>query len=467
MKNAMIVIFFFAPLFFMGQLRLPSILSSGMVLQQHDAVNLWGWSGPGEKVYVSTSWDNQTDSTTVSNGATWKLKIHTPAAGGPYSITIRGKNSILLENVLIGEVWVCSGQSNMEMSYNWGIKSMATDVANALNNKIRFFQIPKSTAPYPQDDLKGQWVVCDSNTIKSFSAAGYYFGRQLNQQLNVPVGLINTSWGGTPAEVWTPRESIESKGVLKAAATKLQSNPWWPSEPGVIFNAMVAPITNFNIAGSIWYQGESNTINNATYEQLFTSMIDDWRKAWHKEFPFYYVQIAPYKYGNNNAGALLQEQQFKTMRHPNVGMVVTTDIIDTVTDIHPKNKKEVGQRLANWALAETYHVPGLVYKSPVFKSAEMQKGKMLLSFDNAPNGLMAKDKIVSGFYLSGADENWVRADAKLEKGKITIWNKQLKEPMYIRYGFGNTIIGNVFSAEGLPVVPFRSDNFVVDQSPVK
>jgi sialate O-acetylesterase len=196
-------------------------------------------------------------------------------------------------------------------------------------------------------------------------------------------------------------------------------------------------------------------------------MIDGWRKAWKKEFPFYYVQIAPFKYGNNNIGALIQEQQTKTMSFANTGMVVTTDIIDTITDIHPKKKKEVGQRLANWALAETYHLPGIVYKSPVFKSAEMQKGKMLLSFDNAPNGLMAKDKTINGFYISAANENWVPAEAKIEKGAITIWNKQVKEPVYIRYGFGNTVIGNVFSAEGLPVVPFRTDSFAVDQAPVK
>ena len=467
MKNTMLAVFSFLPLIFTGQLRLPSILSNGMVLQQNDSVNVWGWSGPGEKVYVSTSWDSRTDSTTVTHGATWKLKIKTPAAGGPYSISIKGRNTIQLENVLIGEVWVCSGQSNMEMNYNWGIKTMAADVANAYNSKIRFFQIAKSTAAYPQDEVKGEWVVCDSNTLKSFSAAGYYFGKQLNQQLNVPVGLINTSWGGTPAEVWTPKESIENNAVLKSAAAKLESYAWWPSEPGATFNAMVAPVTNYNIAGSIWYQGEGNTTNNATYEQLFTTMIDSWRKAWKKEFPFYYVQIAPFKYGNNNIGALIQEQQTKTMSHANVGMVVTTDIIDTITDIHPKKKKEVGLRLANWALAETYHVPNVVYKSPVFKSAAIQKGKMELSFDNAPGGLMSKEKLVSGFYISAATENWVPAEAKIENGKITIWSKQVKEPVYVRYGFGNTVIGNVFSAEGLPVVPFRTDNFTVDQGPVK
>ncbi len=467
MRNTFLAVCFFVPLIFSGQLRLPSILSDGMVLQQNDSVSLWGWAGPGDKVYVSNSWDNHADSTIVTHGATWKVKIKTPVAGGPYSITIRSDKTIKLNDILIGEVWVCSGQSNMEMSYNWGIKSMSNDVSKAYNNKIRFFQVAKATSLYPQDDLTGKWVVCDSNTLKSFSAAGYYFGKELNAKLDLPVGLINTSWGGTPAEVWTPRESIEQSGALKNAAAKLESYAWWPLEPGVTYNAMVAPIINFDMAGAIWYQGEGNTSNNATYGQLFTTMIDSWRNAWKKEFPFYYVQIAPFKYGNNNIGALIQEQQAKTMTHSKTGMVVTTDIIDTITDIHPKNKKEVGRRLANWALAETYHIPGIVYKSPLFKNATHQKDKMILSFDNTENGLIAKGKAIIGFFISAANENWYPAEAKIEKGTIIIWSKNVKAPVYLRYGFGNTVIGNVFSSEGLPLVPFRTDNFEVDQSPVK
>jgi sialate O-acetylesterase len=455
---------FFIPVKIDAQLRLPAILSSGMVLQQNDSVAFWGWAGPGEKVFVSTGWNNHMDSTIASDGASWKLKVKTPAAGGPFTITIKSRNSIQLENVLVGEVWVCSGQSNMEMNYNWGIKTMAPEIPIAYNSNIRFFQIPKTTAAYPQDDVKAGWVVCDSNTVKTFSTVGYFFGKKLQQQLNVPIGLINTSWGGTPAETWTPPELIENNAQLKEAAAKLQYNRSWPVHPGLTYNAMIAPIIDFRIAGAIWYQGEANTGTNNTYHQLLTTMIDAWRGAWQKDIPFYYVQIAPYKYGTNNVGALLREAQTQTMSHPNVGMVVTTDLVDTITDIHPKKKKEVGLRLANWALAETYHQPGIFYKSPVYKSAETKAGKLVLSFDNAPNGLTIKDKEITGFYISAANEAWFSAEAKLEKDKIILWSKDVKDPAFIRYGFGNAIIGDVFSKEGLPLIPFRTDNWVVDQS---
>jgi sialate O-acetylesterase len=230
---------------------------------------------------------------------------------------------------------------------------------------------------------------------------------------------------------------------------------------------MLAPITPFNIAGATWYQGESNTGTNSTYAQLFTAMIDSWRNKWGKPFPFYYVQIAPYKYGNHNVGALLQEQQTKAMSHPGTGMVVVTDLLDSVTNIHPSNKRDVGNRLANWALAETYHRDPGAYKSPMFSGKETVKGKLVLSFSNAPTGLMSKEKTLAGFYISGEKEEWLPAEAKIEGDKIVAWNKTLKQPVHIRYGFGNTITGNVLSKEGLPLCPFRTDDWPVDQSPVK
>ncbi|MEP6747148.1 MAG: sialate O-acetylesterase [Bacteroidota bacterium] len=469
-NNACLIIFislFFGTIKLDAQLRLPSIISSGMVLQQNDSATLWGWASPGEKVFVTTSWNNQLDSTITSNGARWKLQVKTPAAGGPFTINIVAHNSIKLQNVMIGEVWVCSGQSNMEWSYNNGEKDTRTEIATCATNNIHFFQVPKTTADAPQDDVKAEWVACDSNTLKSFSSVGYFFGKKLQQQLNVPIGLINTSWGGTPAEVWTPAQLVEKDAQLKAAAAKLTPAAWWPHQPGYTYNAMIAPFTSYNIAGAIWYQGESNTNTNDTYNKLFTTMIDAWRMAWKKELPFYYVQIAPYKYGNNNVGALLREAQTKTMEHPNTGMVVITDLIDSVTNIHPSHKREVGNRLANWALAETYQKPGIAYKSPVFKSAQQKNGRLELVFDNAAGGLQIKDKIIKGFYISGAVENWKPAEGKLDKGKIILSNKEIKDPIYARYGFDNTTSGSVFSSDGLPLVPFRTDTWQVDQSPVK
>ncbi|MEP7278775.1 MAG: sialate O-acetylesterase [Bacteroidota bacterium] len=450
-----------------AQLRLPSIISSGMVLQQNDSAAIWGWASPGEKVLVTTSWQNRTDTAVTGNGARWKIKVKTPAAGGPFTITIAAHNMIQLQDVMIGEVWVCSGQSNMERSYNNGEKDTRADLASCANTHIRFFQVPKTTADAPQDDIRAKWVSCDSNTLKSFSSVGYFFGRRLQQQLNVPIGLINTSWGGTPAEVWTPEALVENDAKLKTAAAKLVPAAWWPHQPGLAYNAMIAPLTPFTIAGAIWYQGESNTNTNSDYYVLFTTMIDAWRAAWKKDFPFYYVQIAPYKYENNNVGALLQEAQTKTLSHSNVGMVVVTDLIDSVTNIHPSHKREVGNRLANWALAETYHKPRIVYKNPEYKSAKIKSGSLVVSFNNVNNWQQPKDKIIKGFYISGAMENWLPAEAKMDKGRIVLFNKEIKEPLYIRYGFGNTLVGNLSSAEGLPLIPFRTDTWQLDQSPIK
>lgn len=451
-----------------AQLRLPAILSSGMVLQQNDSVALWGWAGPGEKVYVTTSWNKRTDSAIVSNLATWKLKVKTPAAGGPYTIDISSRNKITLQDVMIGEVWVCSGQSNMEWNYHNGTSDIAADFVSAKNPNIRFFHIQRTGADYPQDDVKAAWTHCDSNSIKTFSSIGYFFGKKLQQDLNVPIGLINASWGGTPAETWTPEQIVHENTVLKAAASKLNTYPWWPSAAGKAYNGMIAPVTNFSIAGAIWYQGESNTTTYDTYQQLFTTMIDAWRAVWKREFPFYFVQIAPYKYGTTNIGALLQEAQTRSMTHPKTGMVVITDLVDSVTNIHPSRKRPVGERLANWALAETYGKTGLNYMSPVLTASVLQKDKILLRFANAMNGFTVNGQAAEGFFVSAAgQEKWYPAKAKILNNTITVWSPELKNPYYVRYGFGNTLIGNVSSKEGLPIIPFRTDKFAVEQVPVK
>ena len=449
-----------------AQLRLPAILSSGMVLQQNDSVLIWGWDQPGAIVFIKTSWNKRSDSLIVNNRANWKIKVKTPQAGGPYTITLNGSSEIILTDILIGEVWLCSGQSNMERSYMHGLQDVKAELPGCYNSNIRFFNIPKTTANHPQDDVKANWTICESTSLKTFSAIGYFFGKKLNRELNVPIGLINASWGGTPAEVWTPEDVFKEDEELKLSANRLQGFRWWPNHDGLCYNAMIDPITKFNIAGVIWYQGESNTLNNDTYHKLFTSMIRSWRNAWKKEFPFYYVQIAPFNYGFHNVGALIQEAQRKALDFPKTGMVVTTDLIDSVTDIHPSNKHEVGYRLANWALAETYNQKVLAYKNPVYKSKTTVKNKIILSFDHAAKGLTANGT-VKGFIISGKNEHWHPAEARIEKDKITVWSDKVPTPVHVRFGFGNTIIGNVFSKEGLPLCPFRTDNWAVNQSQVK
>ncbi|MEI9909108.1 MAG: sialate O-acetylesterase [Bacteroidota bacterium] len=450
-----------------SQLRLPAVITSGMVLQQKDSVSLWGWGYNGQQVKISGSWDNTASTVTISNQGKWLLKIKTPTAGGPYTLRISSPGAeIVLNDVMIGEVWLCSGQSNMEWSYYNGAKFIKEELPVAYNKNIRFFQVPRTASDYPQDDVKGSWQVCDSNSLKGFSAVGYFFGKKLQHDLDVPIGLINASWGGTPAEVWTPSESIYNNEVLKTAAAKLQEVPWGPVKPGLNYNGMLAPLTKYNIAGAIWYQGEANVGTYSTYSQLMSTMIDAWRAKWKKVIPFYYVQIAPYNYGKQYEGALLQEQQTKTMSHPRTGMVVITDQIDSATNIHPSDKTEVGKRLANWALAENYHQNIAAYKSPVFKKSETVKDKLVLSFDNAPNGLMAKDKIISGVYISGETEEWLPAEVKIENDKVIAWNKKLKQPVYVRYGFGNTLTASIFSKEGLPLCPFRTDNWLAEKAPL-
>jgi sialate O-acetylesterase len=352
----------------------------------------------------------------------------------------------------------------MEMHYGWGLPDIKAELPVSANNNIRFFTIPKTTSNNPQDNCMGEWMTCDSNTLKRFSAVGYFFGKQLNSKLKVPIGLINTSWGGTPAEVWTREDAINNDPVLRTAAGKQMPNNGWPYDPGIVFNAMIAPITSFNIAGAIWYQGEGNTIAPDSYGRLLTTMIDTWRKAWGKEMPFYYVQIAPFTYGNKYISSIVREQQTKSMTYPNVGMVVITDLVDNIADIHPKNKHDVGYRLANWALAETYHQGGITYKSPQYESMEVNKDKAIISFRNAPKGLMIKGKTPTEFSIAGKDKVFYPADAKIdENNKIIVWSPRVPQPAAVRFAFSNTARANLFSKEGLPVNSFRTDDWDLDR----
>ncbi|HEY0058442.1 MAG TPA: sialate O-acetylesterase [Flavisolibacter sp.] len=446
-----------------ANITLPSIIGSNMVLQQKSSVKFWGWGNPGERVVVATSWSSGVDSTIVTANADWQLSLNTPSAGGPHTITIRGYNKIVLENVLIGEVWVCSGQSNMEYNYNWGVPQMGAELAGASNLNLRFFHIPRTTARTPQDQVNAAWVACDSNSLKSFSAVGYFFGKKLNSELNVPIGLINASWGGTPAEVWTPSEEIEKSEVLKKAALQLKPSEGWPITPGYTFNGMIAPVVRFDIAGAIWYQGESNTETASTYHPLFSTMITSWRKAWEKDFPFYFVQLAPFRYGNKNIGALLREAQGQTLSVPRTGMVVTTDLAEDTLDIHPKNKRDVGLRLAAIALNDTYGRPSAL-RSPFFKSWTTNKGRVILTFNNPGTGLVVKGKGLQGLYVAGVDGRFYAAEGKVEKGQVIAWSKKVPEPAAVRYAFSNTAVGNLFSTEGLPLSPFRTDTWAVDTS---
>lgn len=459
MTKALLALLFLTVTFFASaNVRLPAVIGSHMVLQQSTDAQLWGWCEPQEKITIKPSWDTATYLATGSSGGRWKINIKTPKAGGPYSISIKANNSIELDDVLIGEVWLCSGQSNMEMNVGWGLPYQK-EVSEATNQKIRFFQIPRTTAQYPQDDVKAAWVVCTPDEMKKFSAVGYFFGKEVTEKLGVPVGLINASWGGTPAETWTPDSVIAANQTLAKAAAQLKPASGWPVNAAATFNAMIYPLQNFAIAGSIWYQGEANVGTAGTYYPLLTSMIAAWRKGWKADFPFYLVEIAPFAgYGAFPSSALLREQQTRLATYPNTGAIVIHDLVDNINDIHPKMKKEVGLRLADYALSHTYGVSGLPASYPQYQSMQVEKGKVRILFNGADAGLMSKGEPTE-FYIAGENKVFYPAKAKIEGKTVVVWSSEVKNPVAVRFGFNNAAMPNLFSKEGLPVNIFRTDDW--------
>ena len=451
-----------------AKLRLATVFGDNMVLQREAEVPFYGLCNPGEKIFITCSWNNLTDSTTGDGDARWKLKIKTPGAGGPYSVTIKGQNTIVLKNIMVGEVWLCSGQSNMAWSAYRNLPEVKRELPVGTVNNIRLFQVPRSTSPYPQENAEGTWVVCNPKSLAGFSAIGYFFANELQKKLNVPIGIINASWGGTPAEIWTPGAVINGDEELSKAATAQNQNRRWTVTPGFGYNSMIYPFTQLPIAGVLWYQGENNTVAPHSYGKLLTAMIKSWRQAWQQDFPFYYVQIAPYIYGNYNVGNLIREQQTKVLETPRTGMIVITDLVDNVKDVHPKNKLDVAKRLAAYALSDTYGQEVGAYKSPMFNRMDIKGNKANLYFDNAPNGFkLSVGKAATEFFVAGEDKNFVPAEVKIDKDKIVVYNKEVRNPVAVRFAFSNGAMSNIFSKEGLPVSPFRTDEWEVSTEKIQ
>ena len=439
-----------------GAIRLPNILSNGVVLQQKSDIQLWGWASPNEKVSIWPSWQKDSIHVRANPDGKWLITLHTPSSGGPYTIDFDAHNHIRLTDVWLGEVWLCSGQSNMEFTYNWRrTKDIHIDFDSCQRYNLHFFQVPKTTAVTPQEDLPGNWVACDSNTVKDFSAVAYFFGKKLNKYLHVPIGLISSNWGGTPAEVWTPAALVDENPFLHKWQGKIKPSVGWPILAGRTYNGMIYPLTNFAIAGTIWYQGESNVDTYQSYGQLFKTMIRSWRTRWNKDFPFYFVQIAPYHYGASNS-AELRDQQARALELPNTGMVVTADLVTDTNDIHPHDKYDVGYRLANMALSDHYKIKGDFPRSPVMAGYTVNGSKVQVRFKDAAKGLKVKSGDVQQLYIAGSDGHLYPAALNIEKdGSITVSSKEVSVPKLIEYGFTNTQLGNLISPEGLPVAPFR------------
>ncbi len=441
-------------------IRIPDIFSDNMVLQQQTTIHFYGFSDPGQKISVVAGWSGDTLKTSALSDARWTIDLKTPKAGGPYQITVIADSTITIQNVLIGEVWICSGQSNMEFSADWHLNNYQEEISNANHPEMRFFHIQKITAPYPQQEVHGKWEVCTPQTMHSFSAAGYFFGRSLNENLHQPVGLIESCWGGTPVETWTPEEVFKTNERLAISAAALTPSQWWPVRTSVAYNAMIAPVTDFPIAGAIWYQGESNVTNAYTYKETFSEMIRAWRLVWKKDFPFYFVQIAPFNYGKGYGGAQIREAQFQTYRSvANTGMVVVSDVTGDTNDIHPKNKQDVGKRLAAWALANTYHKENISYSGPLYRSMEIKGNKTIIYFDFAKDGLIKKGVELTDFLIAGDDHQFFPATATIADSTVNVYSPKVPHPAAVRMGFTNTAIPNLFNKAGLPASPFRTDDW--------
>ena len=439
---------------------LPSVISDNMVLQQSSECTFWGWTDrTSEKITVTGSWNNEPVTVKAYQGL-WSVKLKTGKAGGPYTVTIKGHETIVLENVMLGEVWLLSGQSNMHRTPMQELNNKEEEISNAEYPDIRFFNIPIHQSATRQDETPGKWVECTPETFKTFSSVGYFFGREIHKKLDVPVGLINSSWGGTPIKVWIRDSVLRSNGKLYEEVKKIPKTPWWPDKPGAAYNTMIYPLINFNIAGALWYQGESDRQAPYTYYETLPLLINSWRKDWGKEFPFYFVQIAPFKYKDttNIQAAIVRDAQLQTMLNvPNTGMAVINDIGE-LKNIHPANKQDVGKRLALWALAKTYGVKDIVFSGPVYKSMEVKKNRIILHFDYVDGGLVCKGKELKEFYIAGADRKFYPAKAKIKGETVEVWSKDVKEPVAVRFAFSNTAQPNLFNKAGLPASAFKTDN---------
>lgn len=440
-----------------AQITPNNLFQNHMVLQRNQPIAIFG-KAVSEKT-VEVTFKDKTYSTKVENGY-WELFLDASEAGGPFNLTIKGKNEIVFSDVLVGEVWLCSGQSNMEMPVrgNKGqpINGSNLAILNSENSQIRLFKVEKKTAESPLNSCNGEWELATPSTVKSFSATAYFYGKMLQEKLGVPVGLINSSWGGTPAEAWTPNEIIESEFPTFAGWNKDDSKP--QKNPSVLYNGMIHPLKPFTFKGVIWYQGEANKNYFQNYTQLFSAMIKSWRTEWNQgNFPFYFVQIAPLGWGDNQAN--LREAQLNTMLSvSNTGMAVTLDIGEEEC-IHPAEKQKVGERLALWALAKDYGFKDLQFCGPVYKSMSTKKNKVTLQFDYAPSGVFNFGKEMNSFKVAGADKIFHDAEAKITKGQLEVWSDKVKKPIAVRYGWEAWVDGSLFNTARLPASSFRTDDW--------
>lgn len=450
-------------------LRLSALFGNHMVLQQNSKSAIWGNAKPHTTIMVSGSWaPKRMEMVKADKEGNWKLYLNTPKAGGPYTLNITaGKESIQLQDVMSGEVWLCSGQSNMEIPlrgyYGQPIYNSNETIATSENPEIRLFTVQRQQSTTAQKNCKGNWNRTTPETAAEFSATAYYFGKMLQQVLHVPIGLISCNWGGSSIESWMDSMTLSQFPEQK----QFPSNDPDPKDPQLIalrmFNGMLSPTIGFNIKGCIWYQGETNNGRSEGYEKEMVAMVNRWRELWNiGNFPFYYVQIAPYDYGKGSHSELLREAQMKAEALiPNSGMAVILDAGDS-SCIHPGNKFLPGSRLAYWALGHTYGIKGIGYKSPTFRNIKIAADTVTVEFDNIPNGITSYGKPVTLFEIAGEDRQFYPAKAIVTYSNIQLTSPFVKKPVAVRYAFKNFIRGEVFNSQGLPLSSFRTDNWKVN-----
>lgn len=461
---------FFSWMALHAEVKLPAFFSDGMVMQQQTNANLWGMATPNQTVKVTTGWDNRTYQVKADDGGNWKLSVVTPKAGGPYAIHFDDGERKTLQNILIGELWICSGQSNMEMPMkgfkNQPVENANMDALQSCNPNLRLFTVKRHSTFTPQTDVTGNWQEAAPESVREFSATAYYFGRLLQQQLNIPVGLIVAAWGGSACEAWMTPDWLKAfpDAKIPQSEADIKSKNRTPT---VLYNGMLHPLIGISMRGVIWYQGEDNTNRYHTYADMFTTLINGWRNQWQQgDFPFYYCQIAPYAYEllepythEKVQSAFLREQQAKVEhRVKNSGMAVLLDA-GLEKGIHPAKKQLAGERLARLALVKTYGVKGVTAESPYYAGMEVKNDTVVVSFERAPMWVNCKDKFESKYFkVAGADRVFHPAKVWIERSKVCVKSEAVPHPVAVRYAFENYVDGDLFG-EDLPVSSFRSDNW--------
>ena len=496
--------------FVYSEVTLPRVIGSNMVLQRDMQAPIWGWASAGEEISVTLSTEAEgvepiSTTTAVADAeGNWRTELPAMAAGGPYTLRVKGSNTLELTNVLFGEVWVCSGQSNMQWPVS-ASKDSEAEIAAGMYPKIRLFYVPRVPSGLLQQDVAADWYETTPETIPNFSAVAYYFGRKLYKNLDVPIGLINTSWGGTRIEPWTPPVGLDAVPALESISKevqdvqanyreqlpeKMRDIEAWIAEtrkaletgahltqmpnnthplahqgrPTALYNGMVHPILPYAIRGALWYQGESNLRDGMLYHEKMKALINGWREVWGQgDFPFYFVQLAPFNYGGRDASPFflpqIWEAQAATLALPNTGMAVITDI-GNLRDIHPRNKQEVGRRLALWALAKTYGREDVTHSGPLYKSMAVEGNAIRLTFDAVGSGLMAQDeKPLTWFEIAGEDKQFVEAQATIDGDTIIVSSEAVAKPVAARFGWHQSAEPNFVNKEGLPASPFRTDSW--------